>query len=126
LWALLAAGYVIGFRPNAWEGLGGTMNWKIFKGYVLIPVSGLYLMAAILLGLLNLRNPCDWSMYGTIQKGQSIGGIMFVSAVVGAVGLLMVILLVRGIRDLRRGRREARLERLDKQAQDRPAETPQS
>jgi uncharacterized membrane protein len=88
------------------------MNY--IKGYLMTVLGGIYLLAVVLMVALNLKNYCDWSLYGAIQYGQSIGVIMLCSAVAGVVTVFVVRLFVRGIGDIRRGRREATLRKISR------------
>ena len=89
------------------------MNWNYIKGYVLTVVGGLYLIAMTLMVVLNLKNYCDWSLYGAIQYGQSIGVIMLCSAVAGILTVYVVKLFIWGLKDIRRGRRDQALRKVN-------------
>ena len=89
------------------------MNWNYIKGYVLTVLGGLYLIAVGLMVVLNLKNYCDWSFYGAIQYGQSIGVIMLCSAVAGILTVFVVKMFIWGLKDIRRGRRDLALRKVN-------------
>ena len=90
------------------------MNIRMAKGYVLTVFSGLLLLAAALLLILQAQNRAEFSLYGKNisiryqEDGGPVGGVntavLMLSSAVGGVGaLLLGWVLVRGIRLLRRG-----------------------
>ncbi|GEM_PF-1879790 len=90
------------------------LNWNYMKGYMMTVLGGVYLLAAVLMIVLNLKNQCNWSLYGAIQYGQSIGLIMLCSAGAGVATVFVVKRFIWGIRDVRRGRRDEALRKIDK------------
>ncbi len=90
------------------------MSWNYIKGYVLTVVGGIFLLMVVLMVVLNLKNPCDWSLYGAIQKGQSIGIIMACSAVAGILTVFVTRMFIWGLKDIRRGRRDLALRKINK------------
>ncbi len=100
------------------------MNWKTCKGQVLIFLGGVYFLAGIVLALLNMKNYCDWTLYGAIQYGHSVGAIMLISAGLGAVAVFVLKGLLRGVRDLRQGRVQTKLKRVDEWGKTRQKNAP--
>lgn len=89
------------------------MNWNYIKGYVLTVLGGIYLLAVGLMVVLNIKNQCNWSLYGAIQYGHSIGVIMLCSAIAGILTVFVVKIFIWGIKDIRRGRQSAALRKVD-------------
>jgi len=97
------------------------MNVRILKGYVMTIVSGFFLLAGILLTILQFRNYAEFSLYGKNisirlkQDGSITGGVntallMILSAVGGLVGLILTRVMISGLRSLRKGRTEEQIE----------------
>lgn len=94
------------------------MNVQSVKGYVLVILSGLVILAAALLVILQWGNPAEFSLYGknySISKqedGGATGGVntallMLCSAAGGLLLFWTAKVMIRGIGALRRGRKEA-------------------
>ena len=93
------------------------MRFRTFSGYVHVIVSGLVLLAAVLLVVLQWRLRAEFSLYGepysisVLATGKKIGGVntaalMVLSAIGGIVVAAMAWLFVRGARSIRAGRRK--------------------
>ncbi len=84
------------------------MNAKSLKGYVMVVFSGLVVLAAVLLIVLQWGNTSAFSAYGKNYGDNAPGGIntallMLGSAAGGIVLAVMLWMLYRGIRELRAG-----------------------
>ncbi len=88
------------------------MNWNYIKGYVLTVIGGLYLVAVGLMVAMNWGNACEWTLFGAIQKGQSIGIIMLCSAVAGVLTVFVIKMFFWGLKDIRNGRRDQALRKV--------------
>ena len=89
------------------------IKWNSIKGYVLVVVSGLFLLAAGILVISNIGNSCDLTCYWTILHSQSIGVALLIAGGVGVVAVWMLKLLVRGVRDIKRGRKAAAIDKIN-------------
>ena len=84
------------------------MNASIFKGYVLIIFSGLVLLAAAILAVLQWGNYGQFSLYGKNLNRASTLAVMLASAAGGVVVLYLSKVMYHGIRSLLKGRRQQR------------------
>lgn len=89
------------------------MNLNIFKGYVLIVLSGLVILAAVVLVALQWGNRGNFSLYGKNIPDASTAVVVLASAAGGVVLLSLAKVMARGISALRKGRREQRQRRTD-------------
>ncbi|MFP3938598.1 MAG: hypothetical protein ACLFVW_09695 [Phycisphaerae bacterium] len=108
------------------------MSYKTVQSYTLVVLTGILLLAAIILVVLQWGNHAEFSFYGknysirTIEGGKVDGGVntallMLFSAAGGIVLWWCVKLLFRSVRAVRRSRREdadrgvqKRVEKLEK------------
>lgn len=81
------------------------MSFGTFKGYVLVVVCGLVLLAATLLVVLQWGNQADFSLYGMNVKVNT-AGVIIVSAVSAVAAIVLARLFWYGVQCLRKGRRE--------------------
>jgi hypothetical protein len=94
------------------------MNVKIIKGSLMLTAAGVFLIAAVVLVLMNLGNTIgNLSFYWRTINGVKVALVMLISAGVGAVTPMITRLLFRGIRDLRGGRLQQKVEIAAKAAQ---------
>jgi len=94
------------------------MIMQSIKGYVLVVLSGLVILAAALLIILQWGNPAEFSLYGRnysihLQDAKATGGVntgllMLCSAAGGVLLVRMGKMMVHGVIALRRARRAAR------------------
>ena len=84
------------------------MNLNLLKGYVLIVLSGLVILAAVVLVALQWGNRGNFSLYGKNIPDANTAVVVLASAAGGVVLLFLPMLLARGISALRMGRREQR------------------
>ena len=84
------------------------MNLNLFKGYVLVVLSGLVILAAAILVALQWGNRGDFSLYGKNIPDASTAVVVLTSAAGGVVLLYLAKVMARGISALRKGRREQR------------------
>ncbi|MBN1555665.1 MAG: hypothetical protein JXA11_13050 [Phycisphaerae bacterium] len=99
------------------------MNFRMFKGQVLILLSGLYFILGILLVLSNARNEgALWWFAKNMQANMSL--VMIISAAVGMAAIFVFKLLLRGVKDLRIGRLQASLQRVEKIEKNQTAKQP--
>lgn len=61
------------------------MSLHRFKGYFLVIVSSLAILAALVLMVMNLTNRCSFSLFGPIIENFRIGVLMMLSALAGIV-----------------------------------------
>ena len=91
------------------------MKIRTLKGYIMVITSGFFLLAAVLLVILQFRNYAEFSLYGKNisirfqQDGAITGGVntavlMLLSAAGGVLGLILIRMMISGIRSLRKGR----------------------
>ncbi len=81
------------------------MNFNTVKGYVLVILSGLVLLAAVLLVVLQWGNMAAFSVYGRNTQINTALLIVF-SLIGGPILFFLIWVLYCGVRDLLRGRRE--------------------
>jgi len=81
------------------------MNIRILKGYVLVLASGLALLAAGLLLILQWGNKADLTAYGPHVEVSTLL-LMVASGVGGVLAALLARVLLHGMRSLSQGRRE--------------------
>ncbi len=98
------------------------MNLELIKGYVLVIVSGLVLLAAGLLIILQWGNFTDVTMYGPVVKVNT--GLLMIASAVGGIAIgFLVRAMVYGLLAMHKGRRvsdlkraQSRIAELDKRA----------
>ena len=100
------------------------MNTSSVKGYVLVVFSGLAILAAVLLLVLQWGNRSAFSLYGK-NYGQNPpdGGVntallMLLSAAGGLVMAGLIWILFRGARAIRKGRRAEAQEQIRRRLKD--------
>ncbi|MCK5113962.1 MAG: hypothetical protein KAR11_04295 [Phycisphaerae bacterium] len=102
------------------------MTVKGITGYVLVVLTGLYMVAAITLVLLNIKNTASiW--FGQNLDGSSTGWVMIFSALVGFSFYWGIKWMFLGIKDIRAGAMRDKVNRvgkLDKIAKSKPAAAP--
>ena len=81
------------------------MKFSTFKGYVLVIVSGLVVLAALLLVVLQWGNTSVFSLYGKNVEANT-GLLVILSAVGGVVVMFMTKALFHGALILRKARRK--------------------
>jgi hypothetical protein len=81
------------------------MNLRIVKGYLVAVSSGIVLLAALVLLLIQWGNAADFSLYGMNAKPNT-GLLMLLSGIGGVMVYLLGRLTVLGIRWILKGRRE--------------------
>ena len=100
------------------------MTAKGIKGYVLVTLTGLYMVAAVVLVLLNIKNTASvW--FGQNLDG-STGWIMIYSALVGFAFYWAIKWMFTGIKGIRAGITQDKINRvgkLEKLAKSQPAPT---
>ena len=82
------------------------MNWNLFKGYFLVIFSGLVILAAVILVVLEWDREAKFSIYGSDPVDVNTALLMLASGAGGIVLLYLVKLMFRGIRSLRKGRKQ--------------------
>ena len=87
------------------KGLG--MSFGKFKGWFLVGLGALVILAEIILVTSNWGDPCTFHFYTHTVTNFSVGQFMLACATGGLVFGLMVWLLLRGIKDLLRARKIA-------------------
>ena len=101
------------------------MTTKGITGYVLVTLTGLYMVAAIILVLLNIKNTSSvW--FGQNLDQSSTGWIMIFSALVGFSFYWGIKWMFFGIKDIRAGAMRDKVNRvgkLEKMAKSHPAPT---
>jgi len=82
-------------------------NIKSIKGYVLATLSGILLLAMLVLAIMQFGNKADFSLYG---KNMSVNTALLVlmSALGGIVFVLLAWVHVKGLRSLMEGKRQRR------------------
>jgi len=81
------------------------MILKKINGYILAIISGLVLLAGVLLLALQWGNYCDFSLYGKNVRVNT-GLILFCSAVAGWLVPKVFRIMLRGIAKIRKVRKE--------------------
>ncbi len=81
------------------------MNVNLLKGYVLVVLSGLILLAAALLVILQWGNQAKLSLYGKNVEVNTFA-LVLCSAAGGIVIVFLCWVFVRGLRSLLKGRRK--------------------
>ena len=101
------------------------MNFRTFKAYVVVILSGLVILAAVLLIVLQWGNAAEFSAYGKnidIDKteGRTTGGVntalLMLFSMIG--GLLLFVLcrwFIGGLRNLRQSQHLAEIQRTQQQ-----------
>ncbi len=102
------------------------MTAKGIKGYVLVTLTGLYVVAALILVLLNInKNKASFSWYGQ-NLTHSTGQLMIYSALVGFSFYWAIKWMFTGIKSIRAGVTQEKINRvgkLEKLAKSQPAPT---
>jgi len=86
------------------------MNLDLIKGYVLVIFSGLALLAAGLLIILQWGNHTALTMYGPVVKTNT-AVLMIASALGGVAIIYLAKTMIRGLHDMRKGLRTGELKR---------------
>ena len=97
------------------------MTAKGIKGYILVTLTGLYMVAAVIMVLLNIKNPA--SIWFGQNLDHSTGWIMIYSALVGFLLYWAIRWMFVGIKSIRAGSLQAKINRvgkLDKLAKSQP------
>jgi len=81
------------------------MMLKKINGYILTIVSGLLLLAGVLIVALQWGNGCDFSLYGKNIRVNT-GLILFCSAVAGWLAPKVFRIMLKGIAKIRKVRKE--------------------
>lgn len=93
------------------------MNTKLIKGCTLTVISGLVIVAAGILVILQWGNNANFSLYGKNLEGENAVNtaiLILCSAGGGVVIVVMLWMLLKGIRDIGKGRKLARQNRVIK------------
>ena len=99
------------------------MTTKGVKGYVLVTLTGLYIVAAVILVLLNIKNTA--SIWFGQNLDHSTGWIMIYSALIGFSFYWAIKWMFTGIKSIRAGSLQGKINRvgkLDKLAKSQPAQ----
>ncbi len=94
------------------------MNTKIFKGYFFIILSGIVLLAAAILIILQWDRVAMFSIYGSQEMPVNTALLILASAACGVVGVFLIKMLFHGIGSLRRGLREKARKSIDQRLRD--------
>lgn len=97
------------------------MNANVFKGYFLMVSSGLVLVAALVLLILQWGNHTQLSLYGKNIEQASTLLLMVLSAIGGLVMLFLAKILLRGLVALKKGRQEQAIKLVTEQARQKNA-----
>lgn len=100
------------------------MTIKGVKGYVLVTLTGLYIVAAVILVLLNIKNTA--SIWFGQNLNHSTGWIMIYSALVGFSFYWAIKWMFTGIKSIRAGITQDKINKvgkLEKLAKSQPATT---
>jgi uncharacterized membrane-anchored protein len=84
------------------------MSYRIVQGYVLVVLTGVVLLAATVLIVLQWGNAAQFSLYGKNISGANTALLMLFSAAGGIALWWCARWMFKGIRTIRRGRRDAR------------------
>lgn len=79
------------------------MNFKLYRGYALIAVSGLLILAAVVLIFVNWDQACTLHLFTKDITCVNVGPLMLLSAVCGLAMWYVVKILCRGVKLLRAG-----------------------
>ena len=82
------------------------MNWNLFKGYFLVLVSGIVIIATAMMLIVQGSTTCEVSIYFDRQVTSHVNLLMLLSAVGGVVFIAFLRVLILGISALKRGRLE--------------------
>ncbi len=93
------------------------MNANLLKGYVFVLVSGVLILAGVVLVILQWGNAANFSLYGKNIPNANTGLIMLCSAVGGIMLLILAKMMLGGALALRRGRIEADKEKAARRAE---------
>lgn len=96
------------------------MNANVFKGYFLMISSGLVLIAALVLLILQWGNSATITLYGPAKSVNTLL-LMVLSAVGGVVAVFLGKALLRGVIALRKGRQEQAIKLVTEQARQKNA-----
>ena len=89
------------------------MTVKGVKGYILVTLMGLYIVAAVILVLLNVKNMAAISWFGQ-NLNHSTGRIMIYSALVGFSFYWAIKWMFSGIKNIRAGTLQGKINRVGK------------
>ena len=82
------------------------MNWNLFKGYFMVLVSGVVIIAAALMLIVQGSTTCDVSIYFDRQITSRVNLLMLLSAVGGIVLMFFLRVMMAGFSALKKGRLE--------------------
>ena len=93
------------------------MSYRIVQGYILVVVTGVVLLAAAVLIVLQWGNAASFSLYGKNLSGVNTALLMLCSAAGGIALWWCVRWMFRGVRQIVRGRRDSRARDVSKRVE---------